>query len=391
MIVNAVEGSVVAMVEIRDFRVEISEAAIDDLRVRLGRTRWPDNETVSDWSQGIPANYVRELAEYWASDYDMYRVANRLNSYPQFHATIGDLGIHFLHVRSPHPQARPLILTHGWPGSVVEFLDVIGALTDPERFGGRIDDAFHVVIPSLPGYGFSDRPTTSGTGVERIAAAWNELMLALGYRDYFAQGGDWGAFVTAALGTKRPAALRGIHVNLALASPEALAGLGELTPDEQAVGGLPAYLEQEGAYAVQQATRPQTLGYGLADSPVGQLAWIVEKFYAWTDCDGHPENAVSRDVILDNVMVYWLTNTAAASARLYWESFSTMSSFDEISVPAAYTRFPNEIVNVSERWLRTRFTDLRYYSIVAKGGHFAALEQPQIFVDEVRAGIRALA
>jgi pimeloyl-ACP methyl ester carboxylesterase len=378
------------MVEIRDFRVEISEAVIDDLRDRLGRTRWPDDETVSDWSQGIPRNYVRELAEYWASDYDMYRVANRFNSYPQFHATIGDLGIHFLHVRSPHPQARPLILTHGWPGSVVEFLDVIDALTDPERFGGQIDDAFHVVIPSLPGYGFSDKPTTPGTGIERIAVAWNELMVALDYRDYFAQGGDWGAFVTAALGTKPPAGLRGIHVNMALASPEALAGLGELTPDEQAVGGLPAYLEQEGAYAVQQATRPQTLGYGLADSPVGQLAWIVEKFYAWTDCDGHPENAVSRDVILDNVMVYWLTNTGAASARLYWESFSTMSSFEEVSAPSAYTRFPQEIINVSERWLRTRFTDLRYYNIVAKGGHFAALEQPEIFVEEVRAGIRAL-
>ncbi len=259
----------------------------------------------------------------------------------------------------------------------MEFLDVIGALTDPQRFGGQIDDAFHVVIPSLPGYGFSDKPTTPGVGVERIAAAWNELMVALGYRDYFAQGGDWGAFVTAAMGTKPPAGLSGIHVNMALASPEALAGFGDLTPDEQAVGGLPAYLEQEGAYAMQQATRPQTLGYGLADSPVGQLAWIVEKFYAWTDCDGHPENAVSRDVILDNVMVYWLTNTAAASARLYWESFSTMSSFEEISVPSAYTRFPKEIVNVSERWLRTRFTDLRYYHSVAKGGHFAALEQPR--------------
>ena len=378
------------MVEIRDFRVEISEADIADLRTRLERTRWPDGETVSDWSQGIPRDYVRELARYWASDYDMHRVANRLNAYPQFRATIGDLGIHFLHVRSPHRDARPLILTHGWPGSVVEFLDVVGALTDPERFGGHADDAFHVVIPSLPGYGFSDKPTTPGVGIERIAEAWNQLMVALDYRHYYAQGGDWGAFVTAAMGVKAPAGLLGIHVNLALASPEALAGLGELTPDEQAAGGLPAYMQQEGAYAVQQATRPQTLGYGLADSPVGQLAWITEKFYAWTDCDGHPENAVSRDVILDNVMVYWLTNTAASSARLYWESFSMISSFDQVAVPSAYTRFPKEIVKVSERWLRTRFTDLRYYHAVAKGGHFAALEQPQIFVDEMRASIRAL-
>ena len=378
------------MIEIREFRVEISEADIADLRARLERTRWPDDETVSDWSQGIPSSYVRELAGYWARDYDMYRVANRLNGYPQFHATIGDLGIHFLHVRSTHPDARPLILTHGWPGSVVEFLDVIGALTEPERFGGRAEDAFHLVIPSLPGYGFSDKPTIAGVGIERIAEAWNELMVGLGYNDYFAQGGDWGGFVTATMGIKPAAGLRGIHVNMALASPEALAGLGELTPEEQAVGGLAAYMEQEGAYALQQATKPQTLGFGLADSPVGQLAWITEKFHGWTDCGGHPEHAVSRDVILDNVMVYWLTNTGASSARLYWESFSMISSFDEVTVPSAYTRFPDEIINVSERWLRTRFTDLRYYNGVAKGGHFAALEQPQIFVDEVRAGIRAL-
>lgn len=378
------------MAEFRNFRVKISEADIADLRARLERTRWPDAETVSDWSQGIPSAYVRELAEYWAKDYDMQRVASRLNAHPQFQATIGELDIHFLHVRSPHPDARPLILTHGWPGSVVEFLDVIGPLTEPERFGGSVEDAFHVVIPSLPGYGFSAKPTTPGVGIERIAEAWNELMVALGYRHYYAQGGDWGAFVTTAMAIKRPGGLLGIHVNMALASPEALAGLGELTPDEQAVGGLPAYLEQEGAYAVQQATRPQTLGYGLADSPVGQLAWVTEKFYAWTDCDGHPENVVARDLLLDNVMVYWLTNSGASSARLYWESFAMISSFDEVALPSAYSSFPKEIVNVSERWLRTRFTDLRYYHAVAKGGHFAALEQPDTFVDELRAGIRAL-
>lgn len=378
------------MVEIREFRVEISEADIADLRGRLERTRWPDAETVSDWSQGIPSSYVRELAEYWERDYDMYRVANRLNGYPQFHATIGDLGIHFLHVRSPHPDARPLILTHGWPGSVVEFLDVIDALTEPERFGGRAEDAFHLVIPSLPGYGFSDKPTAPGVGIERIAEAWNELMVALEYRDYFAQGGDWGGFVTATMGIKPAAGLRGIHVNMALASPEALAGLGELTPEEQAVGGLAAYMEQEGSYALQQATKPQTLAFGLADSPVGQLAWITEKFHGWTDCDGHPEHAVSRDAILDNVMVYWLTNTATSSARLYWESMASFGGFGEVAVPSAYTAFPKEIVTTSERWLRTRFTDLRYYGCASKGGHFAAMEQPEIFVDEIRAAIKAL-
>ncbi|BDE15789.1 MULTISPECIES: epoxide hydrolase family protein [Mycobacterium] len=378
------------MAEIHDLRITISEPDIADLRERLKRTRWPDAETVSDWSQGIPSSYVRELAGYWAENYDMNRLAERLNAYPNYHATLGDLGVHFLHVRSPHDGARPLILTHGWPGSVLEFLDVIGPLTEPERFGGAVEDAFHVVIPSLPGYGFSAKPTITGVGIERIADAWDELMAALGYHGYYAQGGDWGAFVTTAMGIKRPAGLLGIHVNMALASPEALAGLGELTPDEQAVGGLPAYLEQEGAYAVQQATRPQTLGYGLADSPVGQLAWITEKFYAWTDCDGHPEKAVARDVILDNVMLYWLTNTAASSARLYWESFSAISSFAEVALPSAFSLFPKEIIRVTERWLRTRFTDLRYYNAVSKGGHFAALEQPDVFVDEVRSAIRAL-
>ncbi len=224
------------MAEIHDLRITISEPDIADLRERLKRTRWPDAETVSDWSQGIPSSYVRELAGYWAENYDMNRLAERLNAYPNYHATLGDLGVHFLHVRSPHDGARPLILTHGWPGSVLEFLDVIGPLTEPERFGGAVEDAFHVVIPSLPGYGFSAKPTITGVGIERIADAWDELMAALGYHGYYAQGGDWGAFVTTAMGIKRPAGLLGIHVNMALASPEALAGLGELTPDEQAVG-----------------------------------------------------------------------------------------------------------------------------------------------------------
>jgi pimeloyl-ACP methyl ester carboxylesterase len=378
------------MVDAHEFRVEISDADITDLRERLARTRWPDAELVDDWSQGIPLGYVQELAQYWANDYDMGRLAARLNAFPQFRATVGGLGIHFLHVRSPHEQARPLILTHGWPGSVVEFLDVIGPLTDPESHGGSAADAFHAVIPSLPGYGFSDKPTGTGIGVERIAELWDELMIGLGYPNYFAQGGDWGGLVAANMGMQAPAGLLGIHLNLALANPEELPGLGELTPDEAAVGGLPAYMAMEGSYAAQQSTRPQTLGYGLADSAVGQLAWITEKFYAWTDCDGHPENAVSRDAILDNVMVYWLTNTATSSARLYWESMVGFGSFGEVAVPSAYTAFPKEIVTTSERWLRTRFTGLRYYNSVTKGGHFAALEQPEIFVDEVRAAIKSL-
>ena len=294
------------MVQVREFRVDVPDGVIEDLRGRLERTRWPDSETVSDWSQGIPLSYVRELAEYWAHNYDMHRVADRLNKHPNFRGEIGDLGIHFLHVRSPHEGARPLVMTHGWPGSVIEFLEVIEPLTEPERHGGRAEDAFHLVLPSLPGYGFSDKPTTPGVGVQRIAEAWNELMIGLGYPQYYAQGGDWGGAVTTAMATNPPAGLLGVHLNFAFASPEALSGLGELTPEEQSFGGMLDYQQHEAGYSTQQSTRPQTLGYGLADSPVGQLAWITEKVFAWTDCDGHPENVVSRDAILDNVMMYWL-------------------------------------------------------------------------------------
>jgi pimeloyl-ACP methyl ester carboxylesterase len=281
-------------------------------------------------------------------------------------------------------------MTHGWPGSVLEFLNVIGPLTDPPAHGGAAEDAFHLVIPALPGYGFSDKPTRQGTGLPRIAAAWHQLMRHLGYPEYYAQGGDWGAFVTATMGIQHPEGLLGIHVNMALASPAALQALGELTPEEQLmVARAKRYWDHESGYSTQQSTRPQTLGYGLADSPTGQLAWIVEKFYAWTDCDGHPENAVSRDEMLDNVMLYWLTNSAASSARLYWESFRAQM-VDEVTVPSAYSLFPEELFVVSERWLRTRFTDLRYYHPTERGGHFAAFEQPEIFVREVREGIRAL-
>ncbi|WP_028932685.1 epoxide hydrolase family protein [Pseudonocardia spinosispora] len=380
------------MVEIREFTVDIAEAQITDLRERLGRTRWPERETVQDWSQGIPLDYVRELAEYWARDYDMRRLATRLNAFPQFHATIGDLGVHFLHIRSRHENARPLLLTHGWPGSVLEFLQVIEPLTDPTAHGGTEADAFHLVIPALPGYGFSDKPGSPGTGIERIGATWDELMKALDYPRYYAQGGDWGGLVTAALAVDPPDGLLGVHLNFLVPNPQEVAGFDDPTPDEQQLGGLQYYVDQEAGYSTQQSTRPQTLGYGLADSPVGQLAWIVEKFYAWTDCAGHPENAVSRDELLDNVMIYWLTNSATSSARLYWESMkATFTSFDPISLPSAYSRFPKELLQVSERWARTRLIDLRRYGSLDKGGHFAALEQPTLFVEEVRAAIGALA
>ncbi|UJW36800.1 epoxide hydrolase [Saccharothrix sp. AJ9571] len=379
-------------VQTRDFRAEITDAQITDLRQRLARTRWPQPETVDDWSQGIPLSYTRELCEYWANEYDMQRPAVRLNAFPQFHATIGDLGIHFLHVRSPHAQARPLIMTHGWPGSVVEFLDVIGPLTDPEAHGGSAADAFHVVVPALPGFGFSDKPSRAGTRIEQIAGAWHELMGHLGYPRYYAQGGDWGSAVTTAMAAGAFKGLLGVHLNVARVSPEALHQLGEPTEQEQEMlARTQRFFAEENGYAAEQATRPQTIGYSLADSPAGQLAWIVEKFHAWTDCDGHPERAVSRDHLLDNVMMYWLTNSAASSAQIYWENAQYFNTEPEpVRIPTAYTQFPEEVFAFSERWLRTQFSDLRYYHAAERGGHFAAFEQPGIFVREVRAGIASL-
>lgn len=380
------------MIEIRDFRVTIAGDQINDLRRRLAHARFPEQQTVTDWSQGVPLGYLRELTEYWAHEYDMNRVADRLNAHRQYLARIDGLDIHLLHIRSPHPTARPLIMTHGWPGSVLEFMKVIGPLTDPTAHGGTEDDAFHLILPTLPGFGFSGKPTTTGFGVEWIADAWHRLMHRLDYPEYYAQGGDWGAFVCAALGAKQPEGLLGIHVNLVVVSPRSFHELPEPTAEEKRMHDLRARFLTEGTgYSAQQATRPQTLGYALADSPVGQLAWIVEKFQAWTDCQGHPENAVSRDEMLDNVMMYWLTNSAASSARIYWESYRGAALLHPVPAPSAYTLFPKELTQLSERWLRQRFTDLRYYHAVERGGHFAALEQPELFVNEIRAATRALA
>lgn len=379
------------MGEVREFRVEVARETIDDLRDRLRRTRWPERETVPDRSQGIPLDYVRELAGYWADGYDMDRVATALNAHPQFLTTIDDQEIHFLHVRSPHDGARPLVMTHGWPGSVLEFMNVIDPLVDPTRHGGSERDAVHLVLPALPGYGFSGKPTRAGTDVTRIGRLWHELMVRLGYPEYHAQGGDWGAIVSTAMAMDAHPGLLGVHLNFAVAAPEALAGFDELTADEQALGGMPHYQQHEAGYSTQQGTRPQTLGYALADSPVGQLAWITEKFHAWTDWREHPEDAVDRDTVIDATMIYWLTNSGASSARLYWESLGgALGTFPEVALPTAFSQFPRELFKVSERWLRTRFTDLRYYGSPTRGGHFAALEQPGLFVEEVRAGLRAL-
>jgi pimeloyl-ACP methyl ester carboxylesterase len=330
---------------------------------------------------------VQELCGYWQRDYDMRRLEKRLNAYPQFRTEIDGVAIHFLHVRSPHENALPLVMTHGWPGSVVEFLGSIQALTQPED----PKDAFHLVLPTIPGYGFSDKPKQTGWGVPRVAAAWAKLMARLGYSRYGAQGGDWGAAITVSLGQQDAAHLVGIHFNLGFADPAAVVKLGELTAEEQdGLASLQNYVDNESGYSNQQATRPQTLGYGLADSPAGQAAWIIEKFKVWGDCDGHPENVFSRDDLLDNVMTYWLTNSGASSARLYWESFKkALTDFSPVAVTSGYSVF-KDIFTLSERWAKTRFSDLRYYNRVAKGGHFAAFEQPESFVREVRAAFRAM-
>jgi epoxide hydrolase len=375
---------------ITPFRIAVPQPELDDLRARLRHTRWPEAETVDDWSQGVPLSYLQDLCAYWANGYDWRITEARINELPQFRTVIDGLGIHFLHVRSPHAAALPLVLTHGWPGSVVEFLDAIGPLVDPVAHGGDAADAFHVVCPSLPGYGFSDKPARAGWGIERIAFAWVELMGRLGYDRYGAQGGDWGAMVTAAIGQQAPDRVAGIHLNMPVAAPPARAAdrPGDLTEPEQAA--LTAYGEHRKwgtGYSKQQSTRPQTLGYGLVDSPAGQCAWIIEKFWAWADCDGHPENVLTRDQLLDNVMLYWLPGTAASSARLYWESFVN-PRLDPVAVPTGCSMFPKEITRLPRRWVEARFSDLRYWNEVDRGGHFAAFEQPALFVDELRSFFR---
>ncbi len=376
--------------DLTSFSITIPEADLADLRDRLARTRWPERETVEDWSQGLPLAYAKDLCAYWAGEYDWRRAERRLNAIPQFRIKLDGLHIHFLHARSPYPDATPLVITHGWPGSVVEFLDVIGPLCDPPAHGGEASDAFHVVCPSLPGYGFSDKPTAAGWGVERIGRVWAQLMARLGYARYGAQGGDWGAGVTMALAVHDAAHLVGVHLNMPLADPAALAQLGELTAQEQAaLASFAHYRDWESGYSKQQSTRPQTIGYGLVDSPAALCAWIVEKFYAWSDCDGHPENALGRDALLDNVMLYWLPAAGASAARLYWESFNRRD-FTPIGVPSGCSIFPKEIFRLSERWARTRFTDLRHFNELDRGGHFAAFEQPELFIDEVRAFFRDL-
>jgi pimeloyl-ACP methyl ester carboxylesterase len=374
---------------IEAFRIAASEQALDDLKRRLRATRWPEREVVSDWSQGTPLAYVQEVCAYWAEKYDWRQREALLNRFPQFRTEIDGLGIHFVHARSPHANALPLILTHGWPGSIVEFQKVLGPLTDPPSHGGDARDAFHVVCPSLPGYGFSDKPTAAGWNVDRIGRAHAALMARLGYGRYVAQGGDWGAMVTTATGLQDREHCAAIHLNMVIASPDP-ATMSDLTEREKsALAGMQHYGEWDSGYSKEQSTRPQTVGYGLTDSPAGQAAWILEKFWAWTDSDGHPENVLTRDELIDNLMLYWLPANAASSARLYWESFR-MPNLAEVPIPTGASIFPKEIFRASKRWAEKRFTNLIHWNELPKGGHFAAFEQPELFVGEVRTCFRKL-
>jgi pimeloyl-ACP methyl ester carboxylesterase len=368
-----------AMPEIRPYRIDVPDAVLDDLQERLARTRWPESETVDDWTQGIPLAYTKELAAYWADGYDWRSREAALNKFDQYQTEIDGLDFHFIHQRSPHDDALPLVMTHGWPGSVVEFHKVIEPLTNPPS--GRAEDAFHVVCPSLPGYGFSAKPTGTGWGVEKIAEAWETLAGRLGYDRYGAQGGDWGAAVTTQIGRNGGHCV-GIHLNMPIAKPAA--GSGELTEDDQL--GLAAFVEHRKwgtGYSKQQSTRPQTLGYGLVDSPVGQLAWVVEKFWAWADCNGHPEKVFSRDELLDNVMMYWVTGSGASSARLYWESFNKFVSDGRVELPTGVASFPKEILRTPRSWCEEAF-NITHWTTMPRGGHFGAFEQPELFVDDVR-------
>lgn len=373
----------------REFRVDIPEAELEDLQQRLARTRWPDPATVEGWTQGVPLDYARELCDYWMNRYDWRRCEADLNSWPQFKTGLDGgaddiVDIHLIHARSPHENAMPLLLTHGWPGSVIEFLDVLDDLTNPPD----PRDAFHVIVPSLPGYGFSAKPTLTGWGVERIAVAWAQLMDRLGYERYGAQGGDWGSMITSALGIAAPENLVGIHLTMPVAlRPDDAAPLTRA--EERGMAARKVFEKIGTGYSAQQTTRPQTLGYGLADSPMGQATWIIEKFWDWTDSAGPPENVIPRDRLLDNVMLYWLPDNGASSARLYWESYRKRR-LDTVSVPTGVTLFPRELWRLPRAWIEERYTDLRHWSEPETGGHFASLEQPEVFVDELRTFFRPL-
>ena len=369
------------------FRIEIPEEVIFELKQKISSTRWPEKETVDDWSQGVPRDYLAELCSHWTDNYNWYKTQSRLNRINQGLFSFDEIDIHYLEVKSRYDYAKPLLLTHGWPGSFLEFEKVIGPLTDPLEYGLDSTIACHVICPTLPGFGFSGKPDRIGWNVDRIARVWDALMKELGYNTYVAQGGDWGAGITLSIASQKLGSCQSVHVNMPTAGPTKEAYENPSPEDTQTLKKIEEFQEWGSGYHKQQSTRPQTLGFGLADSPVGQAAWVLEKFYEWTDCSGHPENIFSKNELLDNIMLYWLTNSAASSARLYWETFSPSATFVDrgrISIPVGVSVFPKEIMAGPRSWSEKHFADICYWNELDRGGHFAALEQPDLFVSEIK-------
>ncbi|MCF5570540.1 epoxide hydrolase, partial [Pseudomonas sp. PA-3-11C] len=389
---------------IRPYRIHVDEAQLADLKKRIAATRWPDKETVNDVSQGVQLAQVQALVKYWGSGYDWRKAEAKLNALPEFITTIDGVDIQFIHVRSPNPNAMPLLLTHGWPGSQFEFLKTIGPLTDPVAYGGRVEDSFDVIIPSIPGHGFSGKPTELGWGPDRVAKAWDVLIKRLGYTHYVSQGGDHGSVISDALGRLNPPGLLGIHLNMPATIPPELvkpinsgdpAPDGLTEPEREAFDSLSTFFGRNAAYGAMMVTRPQTIGYLLADSPTGTAAWMYEKIAAWTDSEGQPERVLTRDEMLDDISLYWLTNAGASSSRFYWENnnnnFSAAAqNTASIKVPVAITVFPHEIYQAPKSWAQRAYPSLSYYNQVNKGGHFASWEQPQLFSEELREAFRPL-
>jgi pimeloyl-ACP methyl ester carboxylesterase len=391
--------------EIRPFQVEISDEQIDDLRRRIEATRWPTRELVDDLSQGIQLATLKAIADYWTGEYDFGRLAQRLNSVPQYTTEIDRLDIHFIHVRSEHEGALPLIITHGWPGSVIEMLELIGPLTDPTAYGGNAEDAFDLVIPSIPGYGFSQEPAEAGWDSARIGAAWAELMTRLGYTGYVAQGGDQGAGVTDAMGRQAPSGLLGVHFNFLDAVPKELlmAALNirlAFSADDRAELGKVVAIFMRG-YIAEMGEHPQTIGYSLLDSPIGLAAWMLDhdadsyEKISRAFVEGKPTGGLTRDAVLDNITLYWLTSTGASTSRLYWETGrAAKASFKNppphVKLPVAYTVFPDELFQAPRHWVKHAYHELVYFNEAEKGGHFAAWEEPEIFAEEMRAAFRSL-
>jgi pimeloyl-ACP methyl ester carboxylesterase len=384
---------------VRPFRIHVPDAVLIDLRRRVKATRWPARETVSDLSQGVRLEKIKPLVEYWGTQYDWRKVEKRLNALPQFVTEIDGLDIQFAHVRSRHPDALPLVMTHGWPGSIMELLKVIGPLTDPTAHGGKAEDAFHLVLPSMPGYGFSGKPKSPGWGADRIASAWDVLMKRLGYKRYVSQGGDWGSVVADKMALMAPQGLLGIHVNMpATVPPDVAKALNNgdpapagLSQKEKAAFDAMNHLYQKGAgYAAMMVTRPQTLGYALEDSPAGLAAFFYDKFGEWSYSGGDADKAFTRDEMLDDITLYWVTKTATSAAQLYWENNANNFNAVSISLPAAVTVFPGEIYRAPRSWVERSYHKLIYFNEVDKGGHFAAWEQPALFSAEIRAAFRSL-